>query len=246
MNINEKKMKIIEYKNKKIYALNNIDDDKLNEFSEFLIGSITKIFTIISLLLLQQNKKLNINDKIGKYIDNNHISNLKIIDIINHKSGLKNNWDGSIYGSSKIKYNSATEIFNKWNNNKLIDDKLKGSYNYSNMGYHILGYLIEKITKEKYSNFVKKNILTPLKMNNTGIEDTNITLYNHDLKKLSKYEKWERTFASSAGELKTCISDFIKLSKFIKLLDKKSLELLKNIYIYREKDKILLYPMVVV
>ena len=52
-----KKIKMVEYQNKKTYALNNIDNDKLNELSEFPIGSVTKLFTIISLLLLHQNKK---------------------------------------------------------------------------------------------------------------------------------------------------------------------------------------------
>lgn len=206
------------------------------EFSEFPIGSITKIFTIVSLLLLHQNNKLNIYDNIGKYINNNHIKNLKIIDIINHKSGLINIWHGWNYGSSKIQYESVTQIYNVYNNNKLTDKKLKGFFNYSNLGFHILGYLIEQVTGIKCSDFVKKNILIPLKMNNTGIEECNITLYNHKQKKLSKYEKWERSSASSAGELKSSIQDLINFSKFVKLLDKKTLSILKELYIYREKN----------
>jgi hypothetical protein len=88
MIIHEKKIKVVEYDDKKLCVLNNIDSDKLSEYSEFPIGSITKLFTIISLLLLHQNNKININSPIGKYIDNSRIANLKIIDIMNHKSGL--------------------------------------------------------------------------------------------------------------------------------------------------------------
>lgn len=233
----EKKLKFVEYINKKIYGINNIDSDLLSETSEFPIGSITKLFTIVSLLLLHQNKQLNIYDNIGKYIKNDNIKNLKIIDIINHKSGLIDMWPGAIYNSSKIKYESATQVYEKWNNNNnLIDDKLKGVYAYSNLGYHILGYLIEQITGMKYSDYVKKNILIPLKMNNTGIEDCNISLYNNKLKKLTKYEKWERTFASSSGELKSCIKDLINFTKFIKLLQKNTLDLLEELYIYKGKN----------
>lgn len=231
----EKKLKFVEYINKKIYGINNIDSDLLSETSEFPIGSITKLFTIVSLLLLHQNKLLNIHDNIGKYITNDYIKNLKIIDIINHKSGLIDIWPGVVYGSSKIKYESATQVYETWNNNKLIDEKLKGVYAYSNLGFHILGYLIEQITGMKYSDYVKKNILIPLKMDNTGIEDCNITLYNNKLKKLTKYEKWERTFASSSGELKSCIKDLINFTKFIKLLHKNTLDLLEELYIYKEK-----------
>ena len=239
MKLLEKKFKQVEYNNKKIYGINNIDSEQLSEISEFPIGSITKLFSIISLLLLHQNKQLNIYENIGKYIKNEHIKDLKIIDIMNHKSGLIRMYDGVIDGSSKIKYESATQVYHKYNNynnNKLINEKLKGVSSYSNIGFHILGYLIEQITGIKYSDFIKKNILIPLKMDNTGIEDCNITLYNKKLKKLTKYEKWERTFASSGGELKSCVKDLIKFSKFVKLLDKQTLDILKELYIYRKKN----------
>jgi CubicO group peptidase (beta-lactamase class C family) len=233
-----KKIKMVEYVDKNIYYINNKDDDKLDGFSEFPIGSITKLFTIISLLILHENKKINIYDNIGKYIDNDQIKNLKIIDIINHKSGFINLCDGVTLGGSKIKYNNAIEIYNKWNNNKLIDTNLKGIYSYSNLGYIVLGVLIEKVSDITYSDFIKQNILIPLKMNNTGIEDCNITLYNCKEKKLSNYEKWERTFASSAGELKSCINDLIKFSKFITLLNDNTLKIIKDLYIFLENKEI--------
>lgn len=46
MKINELKIKQIKYNDNKLYVLNNIDDDKLDEYSEFPIGSITKLFTL--------------------------------------------------------------------------------------------------------------------------------------------------------------------------------------------------------
>jgi CubicO group peptidase (beta-lactamase class C family) len=235
--IQQKKIKLIEYDDEKLYILNTIDSDKLNEYSEFPIGSITKLFTIISLLLLHQKNKININSTIGKYIDNSRIANLKIIDIMNHKSGLKNMYDNVEYGYSKKKYNSATEVYNSFIFNGSIINTQSGTYAYSNIGYHLLGVLIEKISNMTYSNFIKKNILVPLKMNNTGIEDCNITLYNHKNKKLTKFQKWERTFASSAGELKSCVNDLINFSKFFKLLNKDSINLLKKLYCFNENKE---------
>jgi len=95
---------------------------------------------------------------------------------------------------------------------------------------------IEKISSRTYLDFVKNNILIPLGMINTWNEDYNQTLYDHKLKKLNKYQKWERSFASSAGELKSCIADLIKLEKFTSLLNKNSLNLLSTIYINRKND----------
>jgi CubicO group peptidase (beta-lactamase class C family) len=233
-----KKIKMIEYTNENIYYLNNMDADKLDEFSEFPIGSVTKLFTIVSLLILHENKKIDVYDNIGKYIDNDEIKNLKIINIMNHTSGLKNFWNGATYGSSEIKYNNAIEIYNKWNDNNLFDPKLYGKFHYSNIGYLLLGVIIEKITNMTYSAFVKQNILIPLKMNNTGIEDCNIKLYNYKQEEISEYEKWERTFASADGELKSCINDLIKFSEFTTLLNDNTLNIMKELWIFYEDEDI--------
>jgi hypothetical protein len=58
---------------------------------------------MISLLLLQQNKQININNTFEKYLNNKELAKVKIIDVINHVSGLKNMYDNVIYGSSKKK-----------------------------------------------------------------------------------------------------------------------------------------------
>jgi len=230
-----KKIKMVEYENKVAYEFNNIDDEKLTEESEFPIASITKIFIIISILLLQERYELNINNKIGKYLDYEEINNLKIIDIINHRSGLKKWYNKVKNFISKIKYNCATDVYKKYNKNSCIDDELIGNFSYSNIGYIILGVLIENITGAPYYEFIKDNILKPLKMNNTGIEDCNVTLYNTYGKKLNKNQIYARTCASSAGQFKSSLKDLVKFSQFPKLLKKHSLELLKDMYICKNK-----------
>lgn len=233
-----KKFKMVEYIDNKIYGINNIDCEKLSASSEFPIGSVTKLIIIISLLILHQQNKINIHDNIGLYIENDHIGSLIILDIINHTSGLKNMWPGVIFGDNTIKYNSATEIYERWNSNDLIDDNMKGLFQYSNIGYHLLGVIIEKVSGMIYSDFVKKHISIPLRMTNTGSDDTNITLYNGQSKKLSNTEKLERSFASSSGELKSCIKDLIEFSKFTTLLDNQTLNLLRETWVYSERGDI--------
>jgi CubicO group peptidase (beta-lactamase class C family) len=230
-----KKIKMVEYENKVAYEFNNIDKQKLTEESEFPIASISKIFIIVSLLLLQERWELNINDKIGKYLDYEEIDDLKIIDIMNHRSGLKKWYNKVKNFISKIKYNCATDVYKKYNKNNLFNEDIVGEFSYSNIGYIILGVLIEKITGAPYYEFIKENILVPLKMNNTGVEDCNVILYNINRKKLNKNQILSRSLASSAGQFKSCIKDLIKFSQFPKLLKKHSLELLKDMYICKNK-----------
>ncbi len=59
LKIYEKKFKMLELFEDKIYGLNNIDDENLTTESQFTIGSLTKLFTIIVLLLLHQQRKIN-------------------------------------------------------------------------------------------------------------------------------------------------------------------------------------------
>jgi CubicO group peptidase (beta-lactamase class C family) len=230
MKIYQKKYKAVEYRNKKLYVINNIDDDKLDEYSEFLIGSITKLFTIVGLLILHQNKIININNSIGSYIKlDESISKLKIIDIINHKSGLKNIFSNLSYDGSKIKFKNMTEVFNYVDKKDIVDNH--NNFVYSNAGYLILGYLIEQISKLDFSKFMDKSIFKPLKMKNTSLSESNIILYNND-KKLNKYQRYLRSSAQSSGGYKSCVHDLIKFSKFTKLLNDETLKILEKLWIF--------------
>jgi CubicO group peptidase (beta-lactamase class C family) len=231
MNICKDKIKSIEYYDKKLYKMNNIDFDKLTNISKFPICSITKIFTIIALLILQEQHKLNINDYIDKYLYNEQLKGIKIIDIINHKAGFIKNLN---YDITK-KFKSISEIYDYYKSTKLITHKY-GTYNYSNVGYVILGVIIEKVSNKKYFNFIKKYILIPLKMNNTISNKPNITLYDSKCNKCNKFNAYERFISSSAGQLISTISDLIKFSKFSKLLNDNSLAIIKTLYIYKKKN----------
>lgn len=241
MKIINKGVKSIEYKNKILYIVNNIDRDKLNEYSEFMLGSITKVFTIYLILILHQNNLLDVNDKVSKYIENNKnnkFNKITILDIVNHKSGMKQM-------SNKIeikKYNTAKEVCQSFINEKLFTLK-KGIDNYSDIGYLILGKIIEEVTNMSYIEAYQEFILRPLKMKNSNIGKTNIKLYKFNKKKLSNKDFLERYLASTGGGLYSCVKDMLVFGKKgISLLNDKSIKILKKIYIIKEKsDKYILW-----
>jgi CubicO group peptidase (beta-lactamase class C family) len=222
--------KSIMYRKKKLYVINNIDNDKLNEFSEFYLASITKLFTYFTILLLQQNKLLNVNDNITRYINSNKyndFSNITILDLMNHRGKIKRDFD-----EKKIElklYTTATEVMKLFINENIIDQNAR----YSNIGYILLGVIIEKITKLSYFEAVKLYILDPLKMNNTGIGKTNISIY-HNNKKINKKQLNSIIGGASCGSLYSCVNDLIKFGKNIfTLLDKKSIDIIIKSYIYK-------------
>ena len=96
-----------------------------------------------------------------------------------------------------------------------------GTDNYSNIGYIILGYIIEKITNLTYIDAYKKYIFNTIDMINTNIGNTNIKLYSENCKKIKKYENNFKYWGSSAGGLYSSTNDLL-------LFAKKSYQLLNN------------------
>jgi len=228
-------MKKMLYKYNKIYALNNIDSEKLDKNSDFLIGSISKLYTIIVLLILNKNGIIDFKKKLVYYLKgtiNSNLYNIKIIDIVNHVSGMKAKSD-SKKKFCVFKYESSTDVYNTYKDENLITLE-KGKYSYSNIGYMILGVLIEKVTGKNYKDVFDELIFKPLSLENTNFNETKITLYNSKEEKLNEAEKNERTYACNAGGLKSSINDSIKFAQFPILLNTKCLNILKKMYVFSE------------
>lgn len=137
--------------------------NKLTPDYRFNIGSITKEFSGIALLQLQEQGKLKIEDHISKYIPElpQWAHEVTIKDILQYTSGLPNvNW-------KKIKSNQ--DVFDDL---KLIDklDFVPGTqYDYNMNNVFLRQFIVEKITGMTYKNYVSKNIFRPCKMNSSEI-----------------------------------------------------------------------------
>lgn len=231
------RIKKILYKNGKIEIINMIDDDILDKRSTFPIGSITKIFTLFTILLLHQadkdqQKLLDIDDYVSKYVSTNNKNNensfakIKIIDIINHTSGLKSLPDNIklIY----VHHDNASQCVKTFIDEDLfINDP--GTDHYSNIGYLILGHIIEKITKLTYIEAYKKYIFIPLEIHSTDIGESSIRLYAEKCNKIKKHENNFKYWALSAGGLYSNVNDLLIFAKrSLKLLNNDTMDILKN------------------
>jgi CubicO group peptidase (beta-lactamase class C family) len=129
----------------------------------FCIGSITKQFTATAILKLEMQGKLSTDDKITKYFDNVPIdkSNITIHDLLRHQSGLQSNV-GKDY--DKI---SQAEFLDKVMNSKLLF-KVGKEFSYSNIGYSLLGMIIEKTSGKTYETYLYDNLWKPAQMEMTG------------------------------------------------------------------------------
>lgn len=136
----------------------------------FSIGSISKTFTAISIMQLAERGKLNIDDSVDKYlpwvkiIPPDSTKKVTIKHLLTHTSGLKRSIHDRLVWSINAK--SPKEFTKKIG--EIKTDRIPGeTWDYSNLGYVILGSIIETVSGENYEDYVEKNIFTPLEMKNT-------------------------------------------------------------------------------
>ena len=157
--------------------------------TKYGIGSITKLFTTIAILQLIDKNQLKFNDSIHKFFEIEKLShkfkklNVKIKDLLTHSSGIcslctsesRYNPEHFLYGK-----NIKKKYFEKYlmNFETNIIAKPGSKFKYLNEGFIILGLIIEKITKTKYEDYIKKNIFMKVNMNETSFSYDIHTLNN--------------------------------------------------------------------
>ena len=152
----------------------NIDGkDSVNALTSLHIASVSKTFTAMAVLKLQEQGKLNIEDSVTKYFPNFNYEGVTIKTLLNHRSGLPN----YLYFMEKVGWITDSIIQNKDVLNWLIErkgfikdiGKAETRFNYCNTNYALLALIIEKVSGETYPHFMQENIFDPLGMKNTFV-----------------------------------------------------------------------------
>jgi D-alanyl-D-alanine carboxypeptidase len=153
----------------------------------FRVASITKTFTAVVVWRLAEDKKLGIDDKIGKYLDPEIVSHIDVLDgvsygeqitirqLLCHCSGL---WDYAVENKNMMRYIFAHPN-HQWEPSDLIDVVIKEGkpyfkpgegYHYSDTGYILLGQIIEKVTGKPLTQVYRELIYQPLDLHDTFLE----------------------------------------------------------------------------
>ena len=162
------------------YGFANLEWDVPNTpTTKFRLGSITKQFTAASILLLEERGKLKVEDPVKKYMPNAPAAwdKITIFHLLTHTSGIPSFTGFSDYESHEAQAMTPGKLV-EWFRDKPLEFEPGTKWNYSNSGYVLLGYLIEKISGQSYSDFVQQNIFTPLGMKDSGY-DSNSAIIAH-------------------------------------------------------------------
>src|ERR1700730_337181 len=146
------------------YGFANLEWDISNSpTTKFRLGSITKQFTAASILLLEERGKLKTDDPVKKYMADAPAAwdKVTIYNLLTHTSGIASFTSFPDYASTEAAPTTPEKLVARFRD-KPLEFQPGEKWNYSNSGYVLVGYLIEKISGQTYEQFVQENILTPL------------------------------------------------------------------------------------
>src|ERR1043166_2655229 len=151
------------------YGLANVElNVPVRTDTVFQIQSITKTFTSSAVMLLVEEGKIGLDDKITKHLDNLPESwkNISIRHLLSHTSGVKDFINEPTVDLRKdIQPEDVIESLRPLPLNFQPGEK----YSYSNTGYRLLAMIIHKVTGQSWGEFLKERILDPLGMNDTRV-----------------------------------------------------------------------------
>lgn len=195
-----------------------------DEFTYFEIGSISKTFTSISTKIMLNENNLTIEESVRSFLPNDlpvlgrNEEEVKFKHLLTHTSGLPfmpDNMGLQVYvgriGEAFEKY-SREKLFTCLYNMSLEADPFT-RFKYSNLGYGVLGTILEMEYDQDYSDVIKSSILSPLNMSETSaiFSETEETRWTKPYVNGKETKYWKDFNAlAGAGELKSNASDMMK------------------------------------
>src|SRR4051794_7747546 len=181
----------------------------------YQIASNSKQFTAMTLLLLEDDGKLDLDDPVAKYIAGITAGDrITIRQLLSHTSGLQDFWPQDYMFADMLKPTAPQGIVDKWAR-KPLDYAPGARYQYSNTGYVVAGMIAEKVSGEPLLQFLNRRIFAPLGMHPLDQDDTNTPTFpagyhRYALGPVRVAAQPARGWLYAAGELSMTTADLAK------------------------------------
>ncbi|HAN10705.1 MAG TPA: hypothetical protein DCP90_08860 [Clostridiales bacterium] len=215
------------------------DNKSLGKDTKMYIGSLSKSFTALAIMQLEESGKIDIDKPVKTYlpyfkVNNNYSTeNITVRHLLNQTSGMS-----EINNISKLKNTTSLR-------EGVLDlkkarpvSKPGDEFHYFNPNYVILGAIVEEVTGEKYEKYMKENILGPLGMKNTVLDIKNgVTNLSNGFGAFAGFPvKRREEFIKSAISAGFIISTPEDISKYI-IFQNKTNKTFRNVLSYRNIDE---------
>jgi len=202
------------------YGMANLEYDvPITSSSVFHVASISKQFTAFSVLLLEDEGKLSLDDDIRLYLPElpDYGKKITIRHLIHHTSGIKDQWELLIAAGWRM-----DDVITQKHLLKVIKSQKDLNFNpgekylYSNSGYTLLAEIVEQVSGLPFTQFTRERIFDPLEMKNTHFHADNeslVKMRTYPFRPAGKnFSKHDRLNFSTVGatSLFTSAEDFVK------------------------------------
>jgi CubicO group peptidase (beta-lactamase class C family) len=161
------------------YGMANFSYDVPNtNTTKFKLASVSKQFTAMAIMMLEEKGKLSTEDKLSKYLSDYPLGDkITLRNLLTHTSGIADFTGLPLYDSVMTLPHTMMQEFN-YVKKLPLEFGPGAKFKYSNTGYVLLSYIIEQVSKKTYGDFIKENIFIPLQMKNSGLYTNNEVLKN--------------------------------------------------------------------
>lgn len=184
--------------------------------TKFRLGSLTKQFTAMAILLLEQESKLRLEDSITKFVPDLPAAwkDVTLHHLLTHTSGIPEHT--SLPGfMEKTKRPMTPAQIVALVRDKPVDFAPGDKFKYCNTGYILLGMVVETVSGQKYEDFLRQRIFTPLGMQNTGYDHNRATVkhratgYAFQGDQYRQAEYLDMSIPYAAGALYSTVDDLL-------------------------------------
>src|SRR5205085_6706908 len=138
----------------------------------YSVGSISKQFTATAILLLQEEGKLSLDDKVSKFIPNlTRANEVTIRQLLSHTSGYQDYWPQDYVMPFMLQPVTAEKILDLWAR-KPLDFDPGTKWQYSNTNYVIAGVIVEKVARMPLLQLLQERVFNPLGIKSTFDTDS--------------------------------------------------------------------------
>ncbi len=192
----------------------------------YSIGSISKQFTAAAILLLQEEGKLSLDDRVSRFIpDLTRANEVTIRQLLSHTSGYQDYWPQDYVMPNMLLPVTARQILDQWAR-KPLDFEPGTKWQYSNTNYVIAGVIVEKAARKPLVQFLLEKVFNPLRMQSvTNIDQEKLSesdptgYMRYALGPLRPAPKEGKGWLFAAGELAMTAEDLARWD--ISVIDQK-------------------------